>query len=109
MKAPHVMVLVREDGTNVFSACWDERDAVVAVTQGALDHLPCDELQGLVAHEFSHLREVDTRLNMRLTGMVFGLEMIFSLGRRMCAADDDGRRSLLALPGLAIMGTGSLS
>jgi heat shock protein HtpX len=108
MKAPRPMVLAREDGINAFAAGWDERDAVVAVTQGALNHLTRDELQGLVAHEFSHLREGDTRLNMRQTGMVFGLEMIFSLGRSMCAADHDGRRSLLALPGLAIMATGSL-
>jgi Zn-dependent protease with chaperone function len=45
---------------------------------------------------------------MRLAGMVFGLEMVFNLGRSMCAPGDDGRRSFLALPGLAIMATGSL-
>jgi Zn-dependent protease with chaperone function len=45
---------------------------------------------------------------MRLAGMVFGLEMIFNLGRSMCAADEDGRRSFLALPGFAFMGAGSL-
>ena len=50
----------------------------------------------------------DTRLNMRLAGMVFGLEMIFNLGRSLCETDDEGRRSFLALPGLAIMTTGSL-
>ena len=108
MKAPQPMVLARETGINAFAAGWDESDAVVAVTQGALDHLTRDELQGLVAHEFSHLREGDTRMNMRLAGMVFGLEMVFNLGRSMCAPGDDGRRSFLALPGLAIMATGSL-
>jgi Zn-dependent protease with chaperone function len=108
MKAPQPMVLAREKGINAFAAGWDETDAVVAVTQGALDHLTRDELQGLVAHEFSHLREGDTRMNMRLAGMVFGLEMVFNLGRSMCAPGDDGRRSFLALPGLAIMATGSL-
>ena len=40
--------------------------------------------------------------------MVFGLEMVFNLGASMCAADDEGNRSFLALPGLAIMATGSL-
>lgn len=108
MKPPEPMVLAREDSINAFAAGWDEDDAVVAVTQGALDCLSRDELQGLVAHEFSHLREGDTRLNMRLAGMVFGLEMIFNLGRSMCETDDDGRRSFLALPGFAIMATGSL-
>ena len=108
MKAPQPMVLTSEDGINAFAAGWDESDAVVAVTQGALDHLTRDELQGLVAHEFSHLREGDTRLNMRLTGMVFGLKMIFNLGCSMCEPGDDGHRSLLALPGFAIKATGSL-
>ena len=108
MKPPQAMVLPRFESINAFAAGWDEGDAVVAVTEGALDNLTRDELMGLVAHEFSHLREGDTRLNMRLAGMVFGLEMIFNLGSSMCEADDDGKRSFLALPGFAIMATGSL-
>ena len=108
MKAPQVMVLPREESINAFAAGWDEGDAVVAVTQGALDKLSRDELQGLLAHEFSHLREGDTRLNMRLAGMVFGLEMVFNMGRSMCEFDDNGNRSFLALPGFAIMAAGSL-
>jgi len=108
MKPPRALVLPREDGINAFAAGWDESDAVVAVTQGALERLSRDELQGLLAHEFSHLREGDTRLNMRLAGMVYGLEMVFNLGQRMCEADAQGQRSLLALPGFAIMTTGSL-
>ncbi|NML85232.1 M48 family metalloprotease [Polaromonas sp.] len=111
MKPPRAMVLTRQHGINAFAAGWDESDAVVAVTQGALDCLSRDELQGLLAHEFSHLREGDTRLNMRLAGMVFGLEMVFNLGASLYNADDRGERSLLsllALPGLAIMATGSL-
>lgn len=108
MRAPQPMVLARVDSINAFACGWDEDDAVVAVTQGALDHLTRDELQGLVAHEFSHIREGDTRLNMRLAGMVFGLEMIFNLGKTMCEADDMRRRSFLALPGFAIKVVGSL-
>lgn len=108
MKPPLAMVLARDDSINAFAAGWDEDDAVVAVTQGALDCLSRDELMGLLAHEFSHLREGDTRLNMRLAGMVFGLEMIFNLGSSMCEPDDNGRRSFLALPGFAIKGTGLL-
>jgi heat shock protein HtpX len=108
MKAPQAMVLPRVESINAFAAGWDDDDAVVAVTEGALDSLTRDELMGLVAHEFSHLREGDTRLNMRLAGMVFGLEMVFNLGRSMCETDDDGNRSFLALPGFAIMTTGSL-
>ena len=108
MKPPQAMVLPREESINAFAAGWDEGDAIVAVTQGALDRLSRDELQGLLAHEFSHLREGDTRLNMRLAGMVYGLEMVFNLGRSMCEGDEHGRRSFLALPGFAILATGLL-
>lgn len=108
MKPPLAMVLPRLDAINAFAAGWGEGDAVIAVTQGALDKLTRDELQGLVAHELSHLREGDTRLNMRLAGMVFGLEMIFNLGRSMCEADENGQRAFLALPGFPILVTGSL-
>ena len=108
MKPPMAMVLPRLDAINAFAAGWGEDDAVIAVTQGALDKLTRDELQGLVAHELSHLREGDTRLNMRLAGMVFGLEMIFNLGRSMCGADENGQRSFLALPGFPILVSGSL-
>ena len=108
MKAPAPMVLERVESINAFACGWDADNAVIAVTRGALDKLTRDELQGLVAHEFSHIREGDTRLNMRLAGMVFGLEMIFNLGSTMCEADEAGNRSLLALPGFAIKATGSL-
>jgi heat shock protein HtpX len=108
MKPPLAMVLPRLDAINAFAAGGSEDDAVVAVTRGALDKLTRDELQGLVAHEFSHLREGDTRLNMRLAGMVFGLEMIFNLGAACAAPTRTASAPFLALPGLAILVTGSL-
>jgi heat shock protein HtpX len=77
------MVLPRTDAINAFAAGWDAQDAVVAVTQGALDHLTREELQGMVAHELSHLHEGDTRLKMRLAGMVFGLELVYNFGEEM--------------------------
>jgi Zn-dependent protease with chaperone function len=106
MPVPQVMVLPRAESINAFAAGWDADDSVIAVTQGALDGLTRDELQGLVAHELSHIREGDTRLNMRLAGMVFGLEMIFNMGVRMCEPNESDRRSVLAVPGLAIMAVG---
>ncbi|MEZ5719514.1 MAG: M48 family metalloprotease [Burkholderiaceae bacterium] len=83
MPRPQVMVLPRTDAINAFAAGWDAQDAVVAVTQGALDHLTREELQGMVAHELSHLHEGDTRLKMRLAGMVFGLELVYNFGEEM--------------------------
>lgn len=80
MPRPQVMVLPRAEAINAFAAGWNEDDAVVAVTQGALDYLDREELQGMVAHELSHLHEGDTRLKMQLAGMVFGLELITNFG-----------------------------
>ena len=80
MPRPQVMVMPRTDAINAFAAGWDESDAVVAVTQGALDYLNREEMQGMVAHELSHLHEGDTRLKMRLAGMVFGLELVYNFG-----------------------------
>ncbi len=108
MRVPQVMVLDRVGSINAFAAGWDEDDCIIAVTRGALDHLTRDELQGLVAHELSHIREGDTRLNMRLAGMVFGLEMIFNLGTTMCERGENGQRTFLALSGLAIVVVGFL-
>jgi Zn-dependent protease with chaperone function len=80
MPRPQVMVVPRTDAINAFAAGWDESDAVIAVTQGALDYLTRDEMQGMVAHELSHLHEGDTRLKMQLAGMVFGLELVHNFG-----------------------------
>ena len=83
MPRPQVMVLPRAEAINAFAAGWDASDAVVAVTQGALDYLTREELQGMVAHELSHLHEGDTRLKMRLVGMVFGLELVYNFGEEL--------------------------
>ncbi len=77
---PQPVLLARTEAINAFAAGWDEHDAVIAVTQGALDQLTREELQGMVAHELSHLREGDTRLNMQLAGMVYGLELVYNFG-----------------------------
>ncbi len=106
MKPPAPMVVVRSTAINAFAAGWDERDAVIAVTRDALELLSREELQGLVAHELSHLGEGDTRLNMHLAGMVAGLEMVYSLGRSMCERDELNYFSLLVIPGVAIQAVG---
>lgn len=83
MPRPQVMVMPRTGAINAMAAGWDEDDSVVAVTQGALDWLTRDELQGMVAHECSHIHEGDTRLNMQLSGMVCGLELVWQFGDQL--------------------------
>jgi Zn-dependent protease with chaperone function len=108
LKRPQAMVLARDGRINAFAAGWDADDSVVAVSQGALDHLTREELQGLVAHEFSHIVEGDTRLNMRLIGMVFGLEMLYRLGQTLSQPDERDRRLAAALLGFGLMAAGWL-
>lgn len=109
LKAPRIFVLDRDAGINAFAAGWEQNDSVVAVTRGALERLSRDELQGVVAHEFSHILQGDARLNMRLIGHVWGLQLLFLLGRDLFGATDArGRRTGLVLMGLGLMGVGSI-
>ncbi|MGV8943559.1 M48 family metallopeptidase [Thermomonas sp.] len=80
---PKLYVLEHEDAINAFAAGYSPSDAVVAVTRGALDKLNRDELQGVIAHEFSHILNGDMRLNIRLIGILFGILMIGLIGRKI--------------------------
>jgi Zn-dependent protease with chaperone function len=77
---PPVYVL-EEPGINAFAAGYGPGDAVVAVSQGCLKYLTRDELQGVVAHEFSHILNGDMRLNIRLIGLIFGIMALSIIGR----------------------------
>jgi Zn-dependent protease with chaperone function len=78
---PPVYVLTQEEGINAFAAGYTQSDSVVAVSKGCLEHLDRDELQGVVAHEFSHILNGDVRLNIQITGWLFGILSISSIGR----------------------------
>jgi Zn-dependent protease with chaperone function len=94
MRRPRVMLLPRVDEINAFALGLTPADWTVVVTQGALTHLTRRELQGLVAHECSHLKEGDTRLNMRLLGMVGGLGMVHGYGEWLCRWSADTERGV---------------
>jgi len=80
LPVPDVYVLDRESGINAFAAGHSPSDAVITVTDGTLHLLSRDELQGVVAHEFSHILHGDMRLDLRLMGLVFGILAISSIG-----------------------------
>ena len=77
---PPVYVMQEERGINAFAAGMSIDDAVIGVTQGALDSFSRDELQGVIAHEFSHVLNGDMRLNTRLIGVLFGITCIAHMG-----------------------------
>ncbi|MFV1992330.1 MAG: M48 family metallopeptidase [Acidiferrobacterales bacterium] len=81
--APPVYLLTGEQGINAFAAGFTPRDAVIGVTQGTIDHLSRDQLQGVIAHEFSHIFNGDMRLNIRLMGILNGILIIGIIGYYM--------------------------
>jgi Zn-dependent protease with chaperone function len=81
VSVPEIYVLEREAGINAFAAGSSPNDAAVAVTRGALEVLDRDELQGVIAHEFSHILNGDMRLNIRLMGVLFGIMVLALFGR----------------------------
>jgi Zn-dependent protease with chaperone function len=115
---PGVWIMDEEQGINAFAAGTDPTNAVIGVTRGTLERLTRSELQGVVAHEFSHILNGDMKLNMRLMGWIFGLVMLSMLGRIMVEAlshmrgsrDSKGNGAVLALvvAGLAVWLVGSV-
>jgi len=73
---PEVFIMDNENGINAFAAGYTPDDAAVAVTRGMLEVMTRDELQGIIAHEFSHILNGDMRLNTRLMGILYGILMI---------------------------------
>ena len=112
LPVPRLYVLDRESGMNAFAAGFSPERSVVAVTRGALQGLDRDELQGVVAHELSHILNSDTRLNTRLMALVGGLTVLALVGRIALRGDtgrDDGKGRGIAMGvGLSLLVAGSI-
>jgi Zn-dependent protease with chaperone function len=86
---PKIYILKNSNGINAFAAGTDPKNMVIGVTQGAIDKLTRDELQGVIAHEFSHILNEDMKLNLTISGVVmtffmakrFGLKILRSRSR----------------------------
>jgi Zn-dependent protease with chaperone function len=78
---PEVYILAEEEGINAFASGPSLERSAVAVTRGALERLNRDELQGVIAHEFSHITHGDVPLNIKLSSFVYGLLVLYSIGR----------------------------
>lgn len=93
--APEVYVLENEDGINAFAAGHTPANAAVVVTRGAMLRLNRDQLQGVIAHEFSHILNGDMRLSIRLMGLVFGLMVVALAGRTLLRLARHAQRGAL--------------
>lgn len=114
---PTVYVL-EEEGINAFAAGYSPDDAVIGVTRGCMERLSREELQGVIAHEFSHILNGDMRMNINLIGILHGILLIGILGRMVVRAAawggsvgggrDRGKgRLVLLLGGIALVVIGS--
>ena len=95
ISVPPVYVMNREPGINAFAAGYTPADAVIGVNRGTLEQLNRDELQGVIAHEFSHILNGDMRLNIKLIGWLCGIQLLATIGYFMLRAFSfgGGRRS----------------
>ncbi len=108
---PSIYVMDNEPGINAFAAGYTIHDAAVAVTRGTLEQLNREELQGVVAHEFSHILNGDMRLNIRLIGLLFGILLLAIVGRGLMRGQMVRRRrsdSKGLFLGLALVALGYL-
>jgi Zn-dependent protease with chaperone function/uncharacterized tellurite resistance protein B-like protein len=101
---PQVYVMDNESGINAFAAGHTTSDATITVTRGCMKLLTRDELQGVIAHEFSHVLNGDMRLNLRLLGIIFGILCLAIVGRILLQARSDSRdKNPLPFIGLALL------
>ncbi|GBU09631.1 Zn-dependent protease [Gammaproteobacteria bacterium] len=82
MQIPRAYILPQEN-INALAVASNNKDASIAVTQGALLRLSREELQGMVAHEMSHILHKDCLLNFKLVAWLYGLQSLFLMGRSL--------------------------
>ena len=119
---PAVYLLDEEKGINAFAAGVTVDSAVIGITRGCAEELSRDELQGVVAHEFSHISHGDMRLNMKLIGTLAGITLLSHVGyilmrsvsvgafgrRRSSGKSEGGGAALIVLLGLGIYLVGAI-
>ncbi|MDQ6989214.1 MAG: M48 family metallopeptidase, partial [Mariprofundaceae bacterium] len=108
--------ILDQRGINAFAAGYEAGNTVIAVTKGCMEMLSRDELQGVIAHEFSHILHGDTIIKMKMMGLLHGITMVSDLGILMIAGRYSKRYStngrvmipLVMLSGICIFSVGLL-
>ena len=113
---PEVFVMEEEPGINAFAAGKTFSDAAIGVSRGAMKLLTRDELQGVIAHEFSHILNGDMKLNLRLIGVLHGILILAIIGRIVLRSaafsgggrsrDDKGAGAIFMILGIGLLAIG---
>jgi Zn-dependent protease with chaperone function len=98
--------LLKENGINAFAAGFSTSDAIIAVTKGAIRNLNREQLQGVIAHEFSHILNGDMRLNIRLVGVLHGILLIGLIGYQILRGSGNSGSSRKGSGGAVLLGLG---
>ncbi len=98
--------LIDDAAINAFAAGYEPRDAVIGVTRGCIRELSRDELQGVIAHEFSHILNGDMRLNIRLIGWLYGIMVIGLIGYHLMRSSRYAHSSRKKGGGIVFLGLG---
>lgn len=88
---------------NAFAAGFSPEDAAIGVTEGAIESLNREELQGVIAHEFSHILNGDMKINAQMIGALFSLEFMMRCGELVLRG-----RSSRSKNGQAVLAVGLL-
>ena len=86
------LYLIEDEGVNAFAAGYTPLNSVIGVTSGAVNALNREELQGVIAHEYSHILNGDVKINLRFAGILFGLTVIYFIGEFLLRIIGSGSR-----------------
>ena len=86
------LYLIEDEGVNAFAAGYTPLNSVIGVTSGAVNALNREELQGVIAHEYSHILNGDVKINLRFAGILFGLTVIYYIGEFLLRIMGSGTR-----------------
>lgn len=99
---PSLYLLDHVDGINAFASGSTVKQSVVAISKGCLNQLNRDELQGVIAHEFSHILNGDMKLNIRLLACVAGLSLLSEIGLLIARLNDRKKGNLINVVGIGV-------
>ena len=86
------LYLIEDKGVNAFAAGYTPLNSVIGVTSGAINSLNREELQGVIAHEYSHILNGDVKINLRFAGILFGLTVVYYIGEFLLRLFSRGSR-----------------